>query len=362
MTFLNLALLAGLIAVLIPPIIHLLNRRKYDTVDWAAMQFLQVSQRTRRKIFLEELLLMAMRMGLIAVLVLALAAPVVSSDLFTWMKSLLGTRSTRDVALVFDGSASMGYRHEGKTAAAAAAEWAGKFLDELAPGDGVGVVQARPVPVPVLPALLPDRRQVRAALEGLPEPAGSPDTPSALNAALQILSESKLPRRELVVLTDNQRHGWADERTLERWELLTGKLRAEGAEVPRVWVVNVAGGRPADPPNAALAPVTASRAVAVVGREVRFQGAVQLSGEGVRAPREVRVEIDERPAGSEPILSGASSGQVPFRFTRRFATPGSHLVTLRIPDDAMPGDNRQDFALEVVRAIPVLLVDGDPRS
>src|SRR5262245_48626143 len=72
--FLNALMLIGLIAVTIPPIIHLLTRKRFDIVDWAAMRFLQVSERTRRKIFLEELLLMLLRMGLIAFFVIALAA------------------------------------------------------------------------------------------------------------------------------------------------------------------------------------------------------------------------------------------------------------------------------------------------
>ena len=75
-TFLNLAMLAGLVAVLIPPLIHLLNRKRFDVVRWGAMRFLQVSERTRRKVFLEELLLMLIRMGLIALMVIALAAAV----------------------------------------------------------------------------------------------------------------------------------------------------------------------------------------------------------------------------------------------------------------------------------------------
>src|SRR5262245_8041038 len=34
----------GLTALAIPVIIHLLNRRRYDVVDWGAMQFLQISE------------------------------------------------------------------------------------------------------------------------------------------------------------------------------------------------------------------------------------------------------------------------------------------------------------------------------
>src|ERR671935_2667786 len=98
-------MLLGLVVLLIPPLIHLLNRRRYDVVDWGAMQFLQVSETTRRRLLIEEILLMALRMGLIAILVLALAAPYVAGPWF----ARLGGRPNRDVVLVFDGSYSMGY-------------------------------------------------------------------------------------------------------------------------------------------------------------------------------------------------------------------------------------------------------------
>src|SRR5688572_31578560 len=105
MSFLNAAMLLGLVAVAIPPIIHLLNRRRYDVVDWGAMQFLQVSVVTRRRILIEEILLMGLRMGLIAVLVLALAQPFSDRNVLS-----AGGRPSRDVVLVFDGSASMSFK------------------------------------------------------------------------------------------------------------------------------------------------------------------------------------------------------------------------------------------------------------
>src|SRR5205814_2141248 len=81
-------------------------------VRWGAMRFLEVSRRTRRRVFLEELLLMLLRMGLLAVLVVALAGPV---DAGRWL-DFLADRGTRDVAIVIDGSASMTYRGPGGTA------------------------------------------------------------------------------------------------------------------------------------------------------------------------------------------------------------------------------------------------------
>src|SRR6267143_618227 len=99
MTFglLNILMLAGLAGLAIPPLIHLLHRRRFDDVDWGAMQFLQISETTRRRLLIEELLLMLLRMGLIGVLVLGLAAPyVISPGLPTF-----ASRPNRDVVLVF---------------------------------------------------------------------------------------------------------------------------------------------------------------------------------------------------------------------------------------------------------------------
>src|SRR5215468_4242510 len=109
--FLNLLMLAGLAAVVIPPIIHLLNRRRFDVVEWGAMQFLEMSQRTRRKVFIEELLLMLLRMALIAILVLALAAPYAAGPL---MEKITG-RDNRDVVLIVDGSTSTSYNASAKS-------------------------------------------------------------------------------------------------------------------------------------------------------------------------------------------------------------------------------------------------------
>src|SRR5262245_36245251 len=129
---LNALMLFGLAGLAIPPLIHLLNRRRFDVVDWGAMQFLQISETTRRRLLIEELLLMLLRMGLIGVIVLALAAPY----LVTPGVPTLGKRSNRDIVLVFDGSASMGYvGKDGQTPHEAAKGWARTIVDGLAPGD-----------------------------------------------------------------------------------------------------------------------------------------------------------------------------------------------------------------------------------
>ena len=63
--FLNIAMLLGLAAMALPVLAHLISRRRFDIVEWGAMQFLQLGRKTRRRIRLEELLLMLMRMGIL---------------------------------------------------------------------------------------------------------------------------------------------------------------------------------------------------------------------------------------------------------------------------------------------------------
>src|SRR5437588_9007365 len=110
--FLNILMLVGLAAVVIPPLIHLLSKRRYEVVDWGAMQFLQISETTRRRLLLEELLLMLLRIALVAVLVCALAAPYTTSRLL----AETSPRENRDAVLVFDRSCSMGCTSTGQTA------------------------------------------------------------------------------------------------------------------------------------------------------------------------------------------------------------------------------------------------------
>ncbi len=357
--FFNALMLVGLIAVAIPPIIHLLTRKRFDVVDWAAMQFLKVSEKTRRKILLEELLLMLLRMSLIGIFVIALAAPFVTSRFFaSW-----GGRGNRDIVLIFDGSYSMNYSAGEPSGHEKAKASALNFLDQMAPGDRVAILQAKQQVVPVLSDLNTDPDQVRTAIQNLPPPLGGVDMPAAVQAASQILASSQRAQREIIILTDGQRFGWADDASLLRWELLANRIEGEGAFKPRIWVANMDPKRPENPANWSLQPLRTSRAVAAARREVTFRTSLQLTGAGeAPLPDSVLLEVDGRPAGAIKLPAARlDKGQAPISFKHRFPNPGSHLITLKIGNDALPGDNRQDLAVEVLPALPVLLVDGDDR-
>ena len=122
----------GLPLIGVPILIHLINLRRQQRIKWAAMQFLLESQRrNRRWILLKQLLLLAARMGVIALLVLMLAHLVLRNE---WM-SLLGRGTTHHVVLL-DDSYSMSDRwnettalNEGKRAVQAIVDQASQQSD-----------------------------------------------------------------------------------------------------------------------------------------------------------------------------------------------------------------------------------------
>ena len=339
MTFLNAALIFGLAAVVIPPIVHLFNRRKFDEVDWAAMQFLNLAQTTKRKLFLERILLMLLRVALIAVLVLAFASPQLDGR-------YLGTRTAvgpRHLVILIDGSGSMAFTQDGKPDADAAKAWAIRAIDRLAPGDRVAIFQVNRQTIPVIGSFTADHALARGALELLAPPSGFADWPLAIQTAAARL-ESVEANRQILILSDNQRSSWADDSTAAKWELLSKST------LPRISVVDVAPNRPAEPKNATLDPLVTSRAVSPAGREIEFRTNVITTNMSLAEVGKVQFEIDGRPVEARPAMN-------PLSFRQKFSV-GSHLVTVELPADALPTDNRQDYALDVLAAVPVLIVDG----
>src|SRR5918996_1174136 len=79
MTFLAPYLLGGLVLASVPVFIHLLNRRRFQLVEWAPMKYLKLTIKTnRRRLRIEQLLLLILRTLMIIALILAVARPVLS--------------------------------------------------------------------------------------------------------------------------------------------------------------------------------------------------------------------------------------------------------------------------------------------
>ena len=73
---LNPWLLGGLLAAAAPIVIHIFHRSKVREVGWGAMRFLvELMLRSRRRLVIQEWLLLVVRMGVILLVALALVRP-----------------------------------------------------------------------------------------------------------------------------------------------------------------------------------------------------------------------------------------------------------------------------------------------
>ena len=77
LTFSNAVLLIGLAGAVVPLVLHLLSRARYQSVDWGAMLFLEgLEARQQYSGRINQVLLVALRMAVVAMVAVALAEPV----------------------------------------------------------------------------------------------------------------------------------------------------------------------------------------------------------------------------------------------------------------------------------------------
>ncbi|MCB9934912.1 MAG: VWA domain-containing protein [Planctomycetes bacterium] len=145
-----------LTAAAVPIIIHLINLTRYRKVDWAAMEFLlRAYQKTRRKLQMESLIMLLLRIAAV-ILIAAALFPMGCERIKDWADESLGltrgslsTDSPLHLVLVLDNSASMGYEQEGQTSFDRARQYALAVVDSLEPNrDRVTIIRISDVYVP----------------------------------------------------------------------------------------------------------------------------------------------------------------------------------------------------------------------
>src|SRR5437762_2625517 len=127
MAFFNPALLWFTLGGSIPIIIHLLHRQKYRRVRWAAMEFLLAAlKKTQRRLRLENIILLLLRILIMLLVALAIARPFFREAPLDF----LADSDTHHI-LVLDTSYSMGHKKAAKSALDVAREAADKQLDAI---------------------------------------------------------------------------------------------------------------------------------------------------------------------------------------------------------------------------------------
>jgi hypothetical protein len=348
-------MLFGLAAMAIPILIHILNRRRARRVEWGAMQFLRDSLAARnRRILVEELALMALRCLLLGALAFALSRPFIRGN---WLPA--DSAGAQDVAIVIDGSLSMDLGVGGKSNFQRALEEARQAAGACRRGDAVSLVLAGPVCQSVIPSPISDRQAINAALDELTPVGGSMSAVDALQAAVGTLTGGVNPGKKIVLITDGQRLGWRPEQQ-QSWSLLA---EAAGALPTRPVVILRRLEVPKQLRNLTLAGITLDRGIVGLDRPVQISISVANNGAGPSGRAAVETSVDGAVIDSRPLesLSPGSSGTIVVE--HRFTSNGPHLVSSRaVCEDDLPADDSATRVVNVIKDLPVLLVEGQPQS
>jgi hypothetical protein len=364
-----LAVAAG--AASLPIIIHLLNRKRFRVITWAAMRFLLAAQRKNtRRMRLEQLLLLAVRTLLVLLLVLAMASVMPwAEDLWIRLfpdgaaQAATGSRRTHKI-LVIDGSFSMALKIGEKSCFEKARSLAGQLVQESKAGDGFSVVLMASPPRRVVPEPSEDGRKVADELGTLRLPHGNADLAGTFNVIDDMLRRSprKFDEHEVYLLTDLQRSTWAAPQSGDLAALLQ-RIQA------RTRTIFVDVGHEAAS-NAAVSHLGLGAPFVTTGSVTTVTATVHnFSAE---ARKQARVELlvgKARATASDPAFALHGAGQVfvdlapgqnTVTFPHRFRTPGDYAVQVRLDHDALDLDDTRTVVVTVKDNVPVMLVNGKP--
>jgi hypothetical protein len=339
MGFLAPLFLVGLLAIALPVAIHLIRREKPPRVPFPSLRFLKATKR-KRVLFqqIQQWLLLALRAGIIALLVFAFARPL----FFQGSMGQLMNAEPRSVVLVLDRSLVMQHGDRDERLREEALE----RLSGLGPGDEIGLVEFASAPLSVR-ALSTDRDSVRGAISDMATPGyQAPRFGPALRAANELLREARHDRREIIMLSALQAVGMQG---LEGgWQLAPGV---------NLQTVDMTGEAPVR--NLAVLDVRVPEQLVEGDTVHEVLARVRSNGSLHTDEARVTLVIDGEPVSSD-TLSLDNRSEAVARLPVDFDTAGQRSGEVRIEGDDFSPDNRHFFAINVQPRIRVLLVNGAP--
>lgn len=356
LAFLNPLLLWALPLAAVPIIIHILNRRRFTRVPWAAMEFLlKAMKRNRKRLRMEQWLVLLLRVLAVLLLALLVSRPQLGGG------ALFGARTHHVVVL--DDSASMLQQSGSTSLFERARDRVRTLAEDLAQrraGDMFSIVRSSR-------AAQPDvwqrrvgadlGRSVGALLKEWSCSDQAPDLGAAVRTSAQrARAEEDAGRTELYLVGDQRSHDWVgpDDKPRPAWLTLLNELDPDKEHLTAFGV----GGSPA---NAAVVAVKLLDRLLVAGVPARFAADVRNQGLDPIGPMSLAIEVDGKSRVLQPVPPLAPGERVAVAFGHTFHQAGAHHIDVQLEAaDTYVIDDRRSIALEVASRSRVLLVDGEP--
>ena len=370
-------LLAGGLLIALPILIHLINRMRFKRIRWAAMEFLLKSQkRNRRRLIIEQLILLALRC-LLVFLVGALLARLVTAG-----------EDAKDTAhlIILDDTLSMTdrWKDAGKdTNSYDAARKAARRIAEQAQltrsiqtVSVVNLSQCEPEITYRLANEKLDDRTPGKVDEALQDREGGKTSCSALHVsplaafrtAERHFEQEKFPRKIVYFISDFRDRDWSGPDADKLGEAISG-LTSKGIDVKLVDVGHPSRGdsRQAAPLDHGNLAITELRAESrVLPQDIPMQFTVVLANYTSSEKKNVRIIVrrnGEERSESSFTIGTLNPGVTTKTFMLAFDKPGHHMVSANIEagaeDGGVEADNIRYATVEVRKQVPVLVIDGD---
>ncbi|HEX3869031.1 MAG TPA: VWA domain-containing protein [Pirellulales bacterium] len=338
----------------VPIVIHLLSKRKYREVQWAAMQYLLAAVRKNsRRLLVEQWILLALRTAVILLAVMAVAEPGCEQAGL----SLTGNERAHKV-IVVDGSFSMAYKPTEKTRFDRAKELAARIVEESNQGDGFTLVLMASPPRVIVGKPAFEHRDFLEEIENLKLWHGGADLPATLAVVEEVLATARrehprLTRNEVFFLTDLARNTWSPPRDPgDEFRARSTRLASSAQLV--VLDLGQTGSE-----NAAVVQLQLADSLATVARDATLEAEVRNFGRSSRERQLVECFVDGRKVAQE-YVDLAPHGQATVAFPYRFDTSGDHAVEIRLAPDLLSIDNHRWLTATVKDQLAVLCVSGKP--
>jgi len=342
--FLNPWLLLATLGIAVPIAIHLLNRHRFKTYDWAAMLLLRKVVRVRsRQLRLEDILLLVLRCLAVLLLALAVARPVTK-----WA----GLIKKADVGAVIALDVSYSMAHQpgvNDSRFDRARDRVREIAASIEPGNPVTLVLMADRPRVILRNVAYDAGQFEEALRRIePLPEGL-SRAYDLSELAPLMAEMKAPKRELYLVTDGQETSWGGLTDKDR------SLLGDLSDLGRVFFVTpeVDG-----EDNVALTRFELTAGALRKDQTALFTAQVRNLGPSEQSGIEVNLFADEAAVDRQFISRLAPGQMVAVPLYATWLRDGEVRLSASVGSDALALDNVRYAVADIRKGVRVLCVDG----
>ncbi len=340
-TLLNPVFLAGLVTVAIPIIVHLIQMRRSRIVDFPSLRLLRlIDMKLSRREKLKDIILLIVRCSILFFLVLGLAQPVFKAPKGT------GGRGATSMVIIVENSFSMDTREANISRIDTARNAARNAFESLGPADSVLVLNATEEPKG---KILRNHALAGNTLESLRTSPRPSRLSGAIEHAVKELLASTTVNREIVLVTDMQAADF-------------GGVREKLAKVQEkgVRVILVDLGRQ-ETPNLAVTGVSFPRGAIMPDQETVLAVTVRNMGADPTGTTASCFRGGEK-CGETAVAAIDPGETTTIQFPMKFQKIGPAQGRVVLAADSLETDNTRYFAVNVVKEIPVLIVDENPTA